>query len=117
MIIDVRPTPALRRHRARIVGVIAGVALSAATLVPVAELATASSRARRASTSPTRRAADAPSSELAAQALRPNTCATYHLPPALRAPIPISRKSGLRMLARWPSECIHPALTTARPVG
>jgi hypothetical protein len=42
MIIDVRPTPALRRHRARIVGVIAGVALSAATLVPVAELATAS---------------------------------------------------------------------------
>jgi hypothetical protein len=42
MIIEVRPTPALRRHRARIVGVIAGVALSAATLVSVAELVTAS---------------------------------------------------------------------------
>jgi hypothetical protein len=39
MIIEVRRTPALRRYRARIVGVVAGLALLAATLVSVAELA------------------------------------------------------------------------------
>ncbi|WP_158305644.1 MULTISPECIES: hypothetical protein [unclassified Nocardioides] len=39
MIIEVRPTPTLRRHRARIVGVVAGVGLLAVTLVSVAELA------------------------------------------------------------------------------
>lgn len=41
MIIEVRPTPALRRYRARIVGVVAGLGLLAATLVSVAELANA----------------------------------------------------------------------------
>lgn len=39
MIIEVRPTPALRRYRARIVGVVAGVGLLAVTLVSVAQLA------------------------------------------------------------------------------
>jgi hypothetical protein len=39
VIIDVRPTPALRRHRARIAGAVAGLAMVAATLVSVAELA------------------------------------------------------------------------------
>jgi hypothetical protein len=39
MIIEVRPTPTLRRHRARIVGAVAGIALLATTLVTVAELA------------------------------------------------------------------------------
>jgi len=38
MIIDVRPTPALRRHRARIVGAVAGIGLLAATLASVAEI-------------------------------------------------------------------------------
>lgn len=41
MIIEVRPTPALRRYRARIVGVVASLGLLAATLVSVAELASA----------------------------------------------------------------------------
>ncbi len=39
MIIEVRPTPALRRYRARIVGVVAGLALLATMLVSVVELA------------------------------------------------------------------------------
>lgn len=39
MIIEVRPTPALRRHRARIVGAVAGVGLLAAALASVAQLA------------------------------------------------------------------------------
>lgn len=42
MNIDVRPTPALRRHRARIVGVLAGVAVLVATVFAVAEIADAS---------------------------------------------------------------------------
>ena len=42
MIIEVRPTPALRRHRARIVGAVAGLGLVAASLLSVAELASAS---------------------------------------------------------------------------
>ena len=42
MIIDVRPTPALRRHRAHIVGAVAGISLIAASLISVAELASAS---------------------------------------------------------------------------
>jgi hypothetical protein len=42
MIIEVRPTPALRRHRARIVGAVAGLGLMAASLISVAELASAS---------------------------------------------------------------------------
>ena len=41
MIIDVRPTPALRRHRAHIVGAVAGISLIAASLISVAELASA----------------------------------------------------------------------------
>lgn len=41
MIIEVRPTPTLRRYRARIVGVVAGVGLLAVSLVSVAELASA----------------------------------------------------------------------------
>lgn len=41
MIIEVRPTPVLRRYRARVVGVVAGLGLLAATLVSVAELANA----------------------------------------------------------------------------
>ncbi|MBI2244910.1 MAG: hypothetical protein HYU55_13595 [Nocardioides sp.] len=39
MIIEVRPTRTLRRHRARIVGVLAGIGLLAVTLVSVAQLA------------------------------------------------------------------------------
>lgn len=42
MIIEVRPTPALRRHRAHIVGAVAGISLIAASLISVAELASAS---------------------------------------------------------------------------
>ncbi len=42
MIIEVRPTPALRRHRARIVGAVTGLTLVAASLLSVAELASAS---------------------------------------------------------------------------
>ena len=45
MIIEVRPTPALRRHRARIVGAVAGLGLVAASLLSVAELASASDSA------------------------------------------------------------------------
>ena len=41
MIIEVRPTPALRRHRSRLVGAAVGVGLLAATLFSVAELANA----------------------------------------------------------------------------
>lgn len=41
MIIEVRPTPALRRHRARIAGALAAVAMIAATLASVAELGSA----------------------------------------------------------------------------
>ncbi|MGB0100880.1 MAG: hypothetical protein WBP61_11435 [Nocardioides sp.] len=44
MNIDVRPTPALRRHRARIVGAVAGVAMLAVTGFAVAELADASTQ-------------------------------------------------------------------------
>jgi hypothetical protein len=40
--IDVRPTPALRRHRARIAGALAGVAVLTATAFSIAELAGAS---------------------------------------------------------------------------
>jgi hypothetical protein len=40
--IDVRPTPALRRHRARIVGALVGVAVLAATMFSITELAGAS---------------------------------------------------------------------------
>ena len=39
MIIEVRPTPALRRHRGRIVGTVVGAGLLAMTLLSVAELA------------------------------------------------------------------------------
>lgn len=39
MIIEVRPTPALRRYRARIAGAAAGVAMVVGTLVSVATLA------------------------------------------------------------------------------
>jgi hypothetical protein len=39
--IDVRPTPALRRHRARIAGALVGVGLLVATAWSVAELASA----------------------------------------------------------------------------
>ncbi|WP_395695615.1 hypothetical protein [Nocardioides sp.] len=39
MIIDVRPTPALRRHRARIAGVAAAVVMVVASLCSVAALA------------------------------------------------------------------------------
>lgn len=39
MIIEVRPTRTLRRYRARIVGVLAGIGLLAVALVSVAELA------------------------------------------------------------------------------
>lgn len=46
MIIEVRPTPALRRHRARIVGAVAVVGLVAASLLSVAQLASASDVAR-----------------------------------------------------------------------
>jgi hypothetical protein len=42
MIIEVRTTSALRRHRARIAGAVACVAMVAATLYSVAELAHAS---------------------------------------------------------------------------
>ena len=42
MIIEVRPTPALRRHRAHIVGAVAGLSMIAASLLSVAELASAS---------------------------------------------------------------------------
>lgn len=41
MIIEVRPTPALRRYRARIAGAVAGVGLLAVALVSVAQLAEA----------------------------------------------------------------------------
>jgi hypothetical protein len=41
MIIEVRPTPALRRYRARIVGAVAGVGLLAVTLVSLAQIASA----------------------------------------------------------------------------
>jgi hypothetical protein len=37
--IDVRPTPALRRHRARIAGALVAVAMLATTLFSVSELA------------------------------------------------------------------------------
>lgn len=50
MIIEVRPTPALRRYRARIVGVVAGLGLLAATLVSVAELANATGLSPRSVT-------------------------------------------------------------------
>lgn len=39
MIIEVRPTPTLRRHRARILGAVAGFLLALVTLVSVAVLA------------------------------------------------------------------------------
>ncbi|GAB6985850.1 hypothetical protein [Nocardioides pyridinolyticus] len=39
MNIDVRPTPALRRHRARIAGALVGAALLALVLLALAELA------------------------------------------------------------------------------
>ena len=39
--IDVRPTPALRRHRARIAGVLLAVALLVATVFAVTEIADA----------------------------------------------------------------------------
>jgi hypothetical protein len=42
MIIEVLPTPALRRHRAHIVGAVAGISMIAASLISVAELASAS---------------------------------------------------------------------------
>ena len=42
MIIDVRPTPALRRHRAHIVGAVAAVCLIGASLVSVVQLASLS---------------------------------------------------------------------------
>lgn len=42
MNIDVRPTPALRRHRARIAGAVVGVAILTASIFAVAELAGAS---------------------------------------------------------------------------
>jgi hypothetical protein len=41
MIIEVRPTPALRRHRARIVGAVAGISLLATTVLSVAQLTSA----------------------------------------------------------------------------
>ncbi len=41
MIIDVRPTPAPRRHRARLVGAVLGVSMLAAALYSVTELASA----------------------------------------------------------------------------
>jgi hypothetical protein len=41
MIIEVRPTPALRRHRARIVGAVTVATLVAVSLISVAELASA----------------------------------------------------------------------------
>jgi hypothetical protein len=46
MIIEVRPTPALRRYRARIVGAVVGASLVATTLLSVAELASASDLGR-----------------------------------------------------------------------
>lgn len=39
MIIEVRPTPALSRYRARIAGAVAGVGLLAVAMVSVAQLA------------------------------------------------------------------------------
>ena len=39
MIIEVRPTSAVRRHRARIAGTVVGAAMLAASLVSVAEIA------------------------------------------------------------------------------
>lgn len=39
MIIDVRPTPALRRHRPRLVGALVGAALGAVTVVSVGHVA------------------------------------------------------------------------------
>lgn len=39
MIIEVRPTSALRRHRARIAGALLGATMIAATLLSVSELA------------------------------------------------------------------------------
>ena len=44
MNIDVRPTPALRRHRARIAGALVGIALLVAVVLAVAELAGATER-------------------------------------------------------------------------
>ena len=41
MIIEVRPSSALRRHRARIAGAVACLAMVAATLFSVAELSSA----------------------------------------------------------------------------
>lgn len=41
MNIDVRPTPALQRHRARIVGALVGVGVLVATVFAVAEIASA----------------------------------------------------------------------------
>lgn len=41
MIIDVRPTPAPRRHRARLVGALLGVSMLAAALFSIAELGSA----------------------------------------------------------------------------
>lgn len=41
MNIDVRPTPALRRHRARIVGALVGVGMLAVTAFSITELASA----------------------------------------------------------------------------
>ncbi len=41
MIIEVRPTSALRRHRARVAGAVACLAMVAATLFSVAELSSA----------------------------------------------------------------------------
>lgn len=46
MIIEVRPTPALRRHRARIVGAVAVAGLVAASLLSVAQLASANETGR-----------------------------------------------------------------------
>jgi hypothetical protein len=46
MNIEVRPTPALRRHRARIVGAVAVAGLVAASLLSVAQLASANDAGR-----------------------------------------------------------------------
>ena len=46
MIIEVRPTPALRRHRARIVGAVAVAGLVAASVLSVAQLASANDAGR-----------------------------------------------------------------------
>lgn len=47
MNIDVRPTPALRRHRARIVGALVGVGILAASAFSITELAGAAEPGQR----------------------------------------------------------------------